>query len=103
MFAVLSLAPLYLLGMGILFAHPVLRARSRPEENDAHRSQAALLSGLLATGMLVNYVLVLALGSLRVALTVGCALGVLGLLLGGRTFLKTRGNQSFPQLRLRAR
>jgi hypothetical protein len=82
--------------MGILFAQPVLRARSRSEENDGHRSQAALLSGLLATGMLVNYVLVLALESLRVALTVGCALGVLGLLLGGRTFLKTRGKRPFP-------
>jgi hypothetical protein len=82
--------------MGILFAHPVLRARSRSEENDGHRSQAALLSGLLAIGMLVNYVLVLALESLRVALTVGCVLGVLGLLLGWRTVLKRREKQPFP-------
>lgn len=96
MSAVLSLTPLYLLGMGILLAHPALRARSRPEESDGHRSQAALLSGLLVVGMLVNYVLVLGFESLRVALAVGCLLGVLGLLLGLRTFLKKRGERPFP-------
>jgi hypothetical protein len=96
LFAVLSFAPLYLLGIGILSAHPALRARSRSEESDGHRSQAALLSGVLAIGILVNYVLVLGFESLRAALAVGCVLALLGLLLGLRTFLKRRGQQPFP-------
>jgi hypothetical protein len=82
--------------MGILSAHPALRARSRSEESDGHRRQAALLSGVLAIGILANYVLVLGFESLRTALAVGCVLAVLGLLLGLRTFLKRRGQQAFP-------
>jgi hypothetical protein len=82
--------------MGILLARPALRARSRSEEDNGHRGQAALLSGLLGIGMLVNYVLVLGFESLRVALAVGCLLGVFGLLLGLRTFSKRRGKQPFP-------
>jgi hypothetical protein len=82
--------------MGILAAYPALRARSRPEASDGHLSQAALLSGALAIGILVNYVLVLGFESLRAALAAGSVLAVLGLLLGARTFLKNRGQQPFP-------
>jgi hypothetical protein len=82
--------------MGILAAYPALRARGGPEECDGHRSQAALLSGVLAIGILVNYVLVLGFESLRAALAVGCVLAVLGLLLGLRAFAKERRRQPFP-------
>jgi hypothetical protein len=95
LFAALSLAPFYLLGLGILLARPALRARPPSVEGDGHRGQAALLSGLLGIGMLANYVLVLSFESLRTALAVGCLLGVLGLLLGVRTLLGRRGKQPF--------
>lgn len=96
MFAALSFAPLYLLGVGILSAYPALRARSTSEEDDGHQAQAALVSGVLAIGILVDYVLVLGFESLQASLAVGCVLAVLGLLLGLRRFLKRRRHRPFP-------
>ena len=96
MFAALSLAPIYLLGVGILSAQPALRAGSKPQGENGHRRQAALVSGVLATGILVNYLLVLGFESLRTALAVGCVLAVLGLVLGLRTYLTRRGRQPLP-------
>lgn len=95
MSAVLSFAPLYLLGIGILSAYPALRSRSGSVEGDGHRSQAALLSGVLAIGILVNYLLVLGFESLRTALVAGCVLAAAGLLLGLRSLFERRGRQPF--------
>jgi hypothetical protein len=85
--AALSLAPIYLLGIGLAAAAPLLGALASAPRSREPEQRWATIAGLFAIGVLANYLLVLWLGSLSFALAVGGILAFAGLYLGARSRL----------------
>lgn len=83
--AALSLAPLYLFGIGLVAAAPLLAALAGASGAREPAQRWASIAGLFAIGVLANYLLVLWLGSLPGALAAGCTLAIAGLCLGVRS------------------
>ena len=77
--AALSLAPLYLLGIGFLAAAPLLRTLANSPGARTTEQRWATLAGVFSIGILVNYLLILLLESLPLALAVGAVLAFAGL------------------------
>jgi len=94
--AAISLAPLYLFGIGLVAAAPLLEALATAPGAREPAQRWANIAGLFAIGILTNYLLVLLLGSLPVALAVGSILAVVGLALGVRTRIRSRAAERSP-------
>lgn len=88
--AALSLAPLYLLGIGFLAAAPLLRTLANSPGARATEQRWATLAGVFSIGILVDYLLILLLESLPLALAVGAVLAFAGLYLGVRSWSRLR-------------
>jgi hypothetical protein len=88
--AALSLAPLYLLGLGLLAATPLHGVLANTPGSHDPGQRCATLAGLLSIGILGSYLLVLLLGSLPSALAVGGLLAVAGLGSGLRAIIRSR-------------
>jgi len=86
----LSFAPLYLLGIGLLAAAPLMNALANAPGTREPTQRCATLAGLMSAGILANYLLVLLLGSLSIALAIGAVLAVAGLGSGLRAIIRPR-------------
>ena len=88
--AAVSLAPLYLFGIGLVAAAPLLEALATAPGARRPEQRWANVAGLFAIGILANYLLVLTLRSLPVSLAVGGVLAIVGLCLGVRSRMRSR-------------
>jgi hypothetical protein len=79
-----------LFGIGLIAAAPLLQALATAPGAREPTQRWANIAGLFAIGILANYLLVLVLRSLPVALAVGGVLAVVGLCLGVRSRMRSR-------------
>jgi len=92
--AALELAPLYLLGIGLAAAAPMLEALASAPAGRRPEQRWATVAGLFAIGILADQLLVLWLRSLSVALAVGSVLAVAGFYLGVRARIRSKATRS---------